>query len=44
MEIPAQQLSAALTQASEGSQFSLSEQAGLTLHGVCPNCQRTQTG
>jgi len=43
MEIPAPQLSAALTQASKGSRFSLSEQAGLTLRGLCPDCQSTHS-
>jgi Fur family ferric uptake transcriptional regulator len=39
MEIPAQRLSAALTQASKGSRFSLSADGGLTLNGLCPDCQ-----
>lgn len=38
--IPAEHLSAALTLASLGSQFALSPVAGMTLHGLCPNCQR----
>lgn len=37
--IPAEQLSSALTLASEGSQFALSPTAGMTLHGLCPRCQ-----
>ena len=40
IEVPAKRLSAALEHASEGSSFTLSEQAGLTLHGLCPDCQR----
>lgn len=40
IEVPAQRLSAALEHAIEGSSFTLSEQAGLTLHGRCPDCQR----
>jgi Fur family ferric uptake transcriptional regulator len=28
-----------LEHAIEGSSFTLSEQAGLTLHGRCPDCQ-----
>lgn len=39
IEVPAQRLSTALEHAIEGSSFSLSEQAGLTLHGLCPDCQ-----
>ncbi|OBI42296.1 transcriptional repressor [Mycobacterium kyorinense] len=39
IEVPAQQLSSALEHAMEGSSFSLSERAGLTLHGLCPACQ-----
>ena len=41
IEVPAKQLSTALEHASEGSSFTLSDQAGLTLHGLCPDCQRT---
>lgn len=37
--IPAEQLSGALELASEGSQFALSPAAGMTLHGLCPDCQ-----
>lgn len=40
IEVPAQRLSAALEHAIEGSSFTLSDQAGLTLHGLCPGCQR----
>jgi len=40
IEVPATRLSTALEHASEGSSFTLSEQAGLTLHGLCPDCQR----
>lgn len=39
IEVPAQRLSTALEHAIEGSAFTLSEQAGLTLHGLCPKCQ-----
>ena len=39
IEVPAPQLTAALQKAIEGSAFQLSEQAGLTLHGLCPQCQ-----
>ncbi len=39
IEVPATRLSTALEHAIEGSSFTLSEQAGLTLHGLCPNCQ-----
>lgn len=41
IEVPASQLTAALQKAVEGSAFQLSEQAGLTLHGLCPQCQTT---
>lgn len=41
IEVPAPQLTAALQKAVEGSAFQLSEQAGLTLHGLCPECQAT---
>jgi Fur family ferric uptake transcriptional regulator len=37
--IPAEHLSSALTLASEGSRFALSPAGGMTLHGLCPNCQ-----
>ena len=39
IEVPAKRLTTALEHASEGSSFTLSEQAGLTLHGGCPDCQ-----
>jgi Fur family transcriptional regulator, ferric uptake regulator len=39
IEVPATRLSTALEHAIEGSSFTLSEQAGLTLHGLCPDCQ-----
>jgi Fur family transcriptional regulator, ferric uptake regulator len=39
IEVPAPQLRSALEHASEGSSFILSDRAGLTLHGLCPNCQ-----
>lgn len=39
--VPAERLTAALAQASAGSAFTLSERAGLTLHGLCPDCQHT---
>lgn len=42
IEVPAKQLSTALEHAIEGSSFTLSEQAGLTLHGLCPECQHTR--
>lgn len=42
IEVPATRLSAALEHAIEGSAFTLSEQAGLTLHGLCPDCQARQ--
>jgi Fur family transcriptional regulator, ferric uptake regulator len=29
-----------LEHASAGSSFTLSERAGLTLHGLCPQCQQ----
>jgi Fur family transcriptional regulator, ferric uptake regulator len=40
IEVPAQRLTSALKKAIEGSSFTLSERAGLTLHGLCPECQR----
>ena len=43
IEVPAKQLSRALEHASEGSSFTLSDQAGLTLHGLCPDCQQRAT-
>jgi Fur family ferric uptake transcriptional regulator len=39
IEVPAQRLSSALQHAMAGSSFTLSERAGLTLHGLCPQCQ-----
>jgi Fur family ferric uptake transcriptional regulator len=39
IEVPAQRLTSALEHAIEGSSFTLSERAGLTLHGLCPKCQ-----
>ena len=39
IEVPATRLTAALQHAIEGSSFTLSDQAGLTLHGLCPQCQ-----
>jgi Fur family transcriptional regulator, ferric uptake regulator len=42
IEVPAQRLSSALEHAIEGSAFTLSERAGLTLHGLCPDCQAAQ--
>ncbi len=40
IEVPAKRLTSALEHAIEGSSFTLSEQAGLTLHGLCPDCQQ----
>jgi Fur family transcriptional regulator, ferric uptake regulator len=39
IEVPAGQLTSALQHAMVGSSFTLSEHAGLTLHGLCPQCQ-----
>lgn len=39
IEVPARQLTAALEHAMAGSSFTLSDRAGLTLHGLCPRCQ-----
>jgi Fur family ferric uptake transcriptional regulator len=39
IEVPAPRLTSALEHASAGSSFTLSERAGLTLHGLCPRCQ-----
>ncbi len=39
IEVPARQLSSALEHAMAGSSFALSDAAGLTLHGLCPQCQ-----
>jgi Fur family ferric uptake transcriptional regulator len=44
IEVPARQLTSALEQAMAGSSFTLSEQAGLTLHGLCPRCQHDGHG
>lgn len=41
IEVPAGQLTSALEHAMAGSAFRLSERAGLTLHGLCPQCQGT---
>lgn len=40
IEVPSQRLAVALEQARAGSSFALSERAGLTLHGLCPQCQQ----
>ena len=40
IEVPAGQLASALEHAMAGSSFTLSERAGLTLHGLCPQCQQ----
>ncbi len=42
IEVPARQLRSALEHAMVGSSFALSEAAGLTLHGLCPQCQGDQ--
>lgn len=42
IEIPASRLARALRSAREASSFTLSDEAGLTLHGLCPRCQDTQ--
>lgn len=39
IEVPAGRLTSALEHARTGSSFTLSERAGLTLHGLCPQCQ-----
>ncbi|NMO02820.1 transcriptional repressor [Gordonia sp. TBRC 11910] len=39
IEVPAERLTTALAHASIGSQFALSDRAGLTLRGLCPDCQ-----
>jgi len=41
IEIPASRLARALRSAREASSFKLSDEAGLTLHGLCPQCQNT---
>lgn len=43
IEVPASQLSSALEHAMAGSSFALSDAAGLTLHGLCPQCQDGRT-
>lgn len=43
IEVPARQLSSALEHAMAGSAFALSERAGLTLHGLCPECQDVES-
>ena len=43
IEVPAGQLTSALEHAMAGSSFTLSERAGLTLHGLCPQCQSAGT-
>ncbi|KAA8965451.1 Fur family transcriptional regulator [Mycobacterium sp.] len=43
IEVPAQRLSSALDHAMAGSSFTLSERAGLTLHGLCPQCQQEES-
>ncbi|MEV4127330.1 Fur family transcriptional regulator [Nocardia sp. NPDC049707] len=40
IEVPAEQLTTALDHASRGSRFELADTAGLTLHGLCPACQK----
>ncbi|BBZ74456.1 transcriptional repressor [Mycobacterium paraseoulense] len=42
IEVPAGRLSSALEHAMAGSSFALSEAAGLTLHGLCPQCQEAK--
>lgn len=42
IEIPAQRLARALRSASEASSFTLSDEASLTLRGLCPQCQKEQ--
>jgi Fur family ferric uptake transcriptional regulator len=44
IEVPSRQLTSALEHAMAGSSFSLSERAGLTLHGLCPRCQTDADG
>lgn len=41
IEVPARRLSSALEHAMAGSSFTLSERAGLTLRGLCPQCQES---
>ena len=40
IEVPADNLKTALDLASRGSHFELSPTAGMTLHGLCPACQK----
>lgn len=40
-EVPSERLTTALAEARTGSHFALPESAGLTLHGLCPACQRS---
>lgn len=42
IEVPARKLSSALEHAMAGSSFALSEAAGLTLRGLCPQCQENK--
>ncbi len=42
IEVPAQRLTSALEHAIEGSSFTLSDRAGMTLHGLCPTCQASK--
>ncbi|RUP28033.1 MAG: transcriptional repressor [Mycolicibacterium sp.] len=42
IEIPASRLARALRNARAASSFALSDEAGLTLHGLCPRCQNAQ--
>jgi Fur family ferric uptake transcriptional regulator len=44
IEVPAGRLASALEHAMAGSAFTLSERAGLTLHGLCPQCQADGPG
>ena len=43
IEVPADDLSAALAEARLGSDFLLSDQGGLTLRGLCPECRLGQS-
>ncbi|MFJ4655117.1 Fur family transcriptional regulator [Nocardia sp. NPDC088792] len=40
-EVPSEHLTTALAEARLRSRFALPETAGLTLHGLCPNCQQS---
>ena len=44
IEVPAGRLASALEHAMVGSSFALSERAGLTLRGLCPQCQGEGAG